>query len=256
MPQEQENIEARLCAYIDGELEPSERAQLEKTLRANPDHARLMADLVCLRGWVGQMPRTPAPADLAETVQAHMERGMLLGSGSVEGAPVRLNYWPRLIAAAILLLASGLIGVIYWTLSKSNTQVAIFSKDGKTVVAQDNESVDKPRTAKRDRSVADEADDKTLSRTWPSPARIAPAEPATREADRAALADNTNLRALAQTSRIWPTPKMWRRQERICLRKPPNRRSFWPRRPPMRRFTWSFTATTCRAPTKSSLPFF
>jgi anti-sigma factor RsiW len=56
-----EQIEARLCAYVDSELSPSERAEIEKHLAANPAHLVLIHDLIAQRAMVRQLPREKAP---------------------------------------------------------------------------------------------------------------------------------------------------------------------------------------------------
>ena len=41
-----ENIEAALCAYVDGELDAKERVEIEKHLEANPQHRQLLLELM------------------------------------------------------------------------------------------------------------------------------------------------------------------------------------------------------------------
>ena len=52
MSQNQEIIEAKLCAYIDGDLDPEGRAEIEKHLEANPQHRRLLESLKATRDLV------------------------------------------------------------------------------------------------------------------------------------------------------------------------------------------------------------
>jgi anti-sigma factor RsiW len=56
-----ENIEAKLCAYVDGELDPAGRAEIEAHLTANPQHRQLMAELMQQRDLLGGLPRERAP---------------------------------------------------------------------------------------------------------------------------------------------------------------------------------------------------
>ena len=44
-----ENIEAMLCAYIEGDLDESGSAQIEKHLESNPHHRKLLNELMELR---------------------------------------------------------------------------------------------------------------------------------------------------------------------------------------------------------------
>ena len=46
MSQNQEIIEAKLCAYIDGVLDADGRGEIEKHLKSNPQHRRLLPPLL------------------------------------------------------------------------------------------------------------------------------------------------------------------------------------------------------------------
>src|SRR5438128_1671440 len=84
MAQNQEQIEARLAAYIDGELDATERAEIEKHLAANPQHKALIEELSGQRDLLKALPHEQAPPEIAETIQGQLERSVLLG-GSGEG---------------------------------------------------------------------------------------------------------------------------------------------------------------------------
>jgi hypothetical protein len=121
MPQSPDNLdpkeatEARLCAYLEGEMPPAERIEIEKYLQSNPQHRQLLADLAKTRAMMVSLPREPAPPDIAEAFQGQLERSMLLDGGSETVAGV--NRLPQtLLAAAIVLLAAGLGVVVYFTL--------------------------------------------------------------------------------------------------------------------------------------------
>ena len=43
-----ENIEAKLCAYVDGELDEAGRAEIEAHLAANVQHRQLIEELKAL----------------------------------------------------------------------------------------------------------------------------------------------------------------------------------------------------------------
>lgn len=111
----QEQFE-RLEAYIDGELTPAERADVEKQLVANPQLRKLMAELVATRDLLRGLPRAKAPGDLVETFQGQIERAELLGESGPSEAEVvvRIKRGPQyLAAAAIVLLALGMAGIVY-----------------------------------------------------------------------------------------------------------------------------------------------
>jgi hypothetical protein len=118
-----ENIEAKLCAYVDGELDSDGRAEIERHLVANPSHRRLLEELVRGRALLRALPREDAPEDLIDDIQSQLERSVLISQPvDDEAAAVagRINRWPhRLAAAAILLLAVGLAAVIVYVLPRT-----------------------------------------------------------------------------------------------------------------------------------------
>jgi protein involved in polysaccharide export with SLBB domain len=100
-----ESTEAKLCAYLEGELPPAERAEIEQHLAANPQHRQLLADLAKTRQWMRAIPQEPSPVDLAELFQGQAERSMLLD----ESHETSFTRWPQfLMVAAIVGLAAGL----------------------------------------------------------------------------------------------------------------------------------------------------
>src|SRR3954468_10400916 len=125
MAQNTEQIEARLCAYVDGELDAVERAEIEKHLAANPAHRLLLHELMQTRDLLQALPHERAPQDVAEVLQGHLERSVLLdGPMELESQSVgRINRWSQYRAvAAILLLTAGLAGVIYKILPSNRPQ--------------------------------------------------------------------------------------------------------------------------------------
>ena len=46
MAENVEEIEAKLAAYVDGELTPAERVEIETYLQTNPSHRILLQDLM------------------------------------------------------------------------------------------------------------------------------------------------------------------------------------------------------------------
>ena len=140
MSQNQEIIEAKLCAYIDDELDAAGRADLEKHLAANPQHQRLIEELRRTAGLVRNLPRESAPPELAEGFNAQLERSVLLEgvSEDVAAADLKVPRWPQLVAmAAITLLTVGLAVVVYFALPASgdHPQVVQATQHGSTAVA-------------------------------------------------------------------------------------------------------------------------
>jgi hypothetical protein len=116
MAENVENIEARLCAYVEDELNEAEREEIERHLAANPAHGALLQDMIRHRVRLRQLPREAAPRDLMEGLQSQLERDSLLGGESLNLSSYRsrLNRWPQMLsAAAIVLLAVGLGVIVY-----------------------------------------------------------------------------------------------------------------------------------------------
>jgi len=124
-----ENIEAKLCAYIDGELDAQGRAEIEKHLAANPQHRTLIEELSKQRDLLRELPREGAPEEILEALQSQMERSVLLGDDDAGGQAetMKIQRWPQVFAmAAMVLLTVGLGVVIYFVLPRGgNTEIAI-----------------------------------------------------------------------------------------------------------------------------------
>jgi hypothetical protein len=111
-----QDIEARLCAYIDGELTPAQRADIEHHLADHPQHRQMIQDLMRTRTLVAALPRLKAPADLGEGLQGQLERSMLLGRHDEPADPWRLGsgrVHKLAVTAALMLLMIGLGSVIF-----------------------------------------------------------------------------------------------------------------------------------------------
>lgn len=118
-----EDIEAKLCAYVDGELDAGGRAEIERHLSTNPQHRRLIDELVQQRDLVRALPRARAPLDVAESLNAQLERAALLNVDEWDQRSMRISRWPQLrAAAAILLLVGGLAAVVYYVIPSPNPQ--------------------------------------------------------------------------------------------------------------------------------------
>src|SRR5919112_724988 len=96
-----ENIEAKLCDYVDGELDAAGRAEIEAHLASNPQHRQLMEELVRQRDLLRDLPRERAPEDLFEAMQNQLERSVLLDGEAPQQAAVagQINRWPQVFAA-------------------------------------------------------------------------------------------------------------------------------------------------------------
>ena len=135
-----EDIEAKLCAYVDGELDEAGRGEIERHLTTNPQHRKLIAELTEQRDMLRALPRARAPLDVAETLNAQLERAALLNQeDDWRDQPIRLSRWPQIrAAAAVLLLVFGLAAVVYYVVPSPN-------RPNPTIVVSDA-TVSSPRT--------------------------------------------------------------------------------------------------------------
>src|SRR5215218_6026200 len=133
-----ENIEAKLCAYIDGDLDAQGRAEIEKHLAANPQHRGLIEQLSKQRDLLRQLPREEAPEEILDALQSQMERSVLLGDDAAgEPETMKIHRWPQIMAAAaIVLLTVGLGVIIYFVLPRGGSggeYAAVTSRSGATL---------------------------------------------------------------------------------------------------------------------------
>src|SRR5580704_15434814 len=87
-----EATEAKLCAYLEGELAPADRAEIEQYLNNYPQHRQLLTELAATRQVLRNLPRESAPSDVAEAFKGHMERAMLLDDVHGGDPIVRINH--------------------------------------------------------------------------------------------------------------------------------------------------------------------
>lgn len=75
---ERERMEELLSAYLDDELQDTERAQAERLLKENATARKLLEELRLTSAIVSSLPRHTAPESIAEDVQQQIERRALL----------------------------------------------------------------------------------------------------------------------------------------------------------------------------------
>jgi Putative zinc-finger len=109
-----QDIESRLCAYIDGELSDADRAEIERHLEAHPQHRRMIEELIQTRQMLADLPHAIAPGDLSDGLQGQLERSILLGEGLNWTEPRRSG---RKVALGLvmLVLAVGLTATVFIT---------------------------------------------------------------------------------------------------------------------------------------------
>ena len=106
--------EAKLCAYLEGDIAPADRAEIEKYLESNSAHRQLLTELKKTHGLLASLPRESAPPEIAEAFSGHLERSLLLDETDHQ-ASVRRGRWPqRLAIAAIVFLTFCLGGLVVY----------------------------------------------------------------------------------------------------------------------------------------------
>jgi hypothetical protein len=126
MPSNQENIEAKLAAYVDGELSGADREEIERHLTANPQHRKLIIELTQTRTMLQGLPRAKAPMDVMDSLQSQLERSALLGSPEqlTGDDSYKIGFWTQFRAvAAILVLTCGLAAVVYYVLPRGEPKI-------------------------------------------------------------------------------------------------------------------------------------
>jgi hypothetical protein len=139
-----ENIEAMLCAYVEGDLDAAGRAQIEKHLQEHPQHRKLMDDLIAMRDMVRSLPRVKAPMDVGESLRGQVERSILLDDSAGRAEPTEPgSRWPQLMAiAAVLLLFVSLLLVLYKALGPT-LKPPVFTESAASPKAPELEPIDK-----------------------------------------------------------------------------------------------------------------
>ena len=111
-----EHLAQLLSEYLDGQLPPDQSEKVEKLLAEDAQARRLLDEIRQVSQMVRQLPRVPAPEDLAEQIQLQLGRDALLGPEDTRLEPARRKY-PRLrrwlAAAAMLMLTGAVVFIIY-----------------------------------------------------------------------------------------------------------------------------------------------
>jgi hypothetical protein len=110
MSENTEELEARIAAYIDGQLPPAEAARLEVFLaNTDPRLAEQIIGMLNDRHRLRTLPRPAAPVDLAGRIMEQVERATLLNDAQAPDHHAPHRWWQSkaAIAAALLLMIGG-----------------------------------------------------------------------------------------------------------------------------------------------------
>jgi len=111
------NLDELLSSFMDGELSPRQRTEVQRMVGHDSQAARRLQQLQNCRSLFCALPMDKAPSDLLEQIRAALERHSLLQEQPV----VRkrsVGAWQlafrRLVAAAAVLVLMGVLGVVVY----------------------------------------------------------------------------------------------------------------------------------------------
>lgn len=111
------NLDELLCSFMDGELSPRQRTEVQRMAARDPLVARRLRQLQNCRTLFAALPQAEAPADMIEQIKLSLERRLLLPEQPV--APRRSSgalhlVFRKFVAAAALIALLGVLGVVVY----------------------------------------------------------------------------------------------------------------------------------------------
>ena len=111
------NLDELLCSFMDGELSPRQRTEVQRMAARDSEVARRLQQLQNCRSLFCSLPLAKAPSDLLEQIKVSLERHSLLQ----EHPAVRrrsMGAWHlafrRLVAAAAVIVLMGVLGIVVY----------------------------------------------------------------------------------------------------------------------------------------------
>ncbi|MCU0918098.1 MAG: hypothetical protein MUC88_26580 [Planctomycetes bacterium] len=125
------SLDELLCSFMDGELSPRQRTEVQRMAAHDPQVARRLRQLQNGHTLLHALPVTPAPRDLLDQIKTSLERHTLLQPPVAAGR--RAGVWHlafrRFVSAAALIALVGVLGVVVYRI------VAPVPPTGSAVVA-------------------------------------------------------------------------------------------------------------------------
>ncbi|UCD29432.1 MAG: zf-HC2 domain-containing protein [Planctomycetota bacterium] len=123
-PKRRQELQEQLSAYLDGELAPEERQEVEAFLAEDAQGRALLDELQATVNMVQSMSRAKASADLMEDIRAKMERRALLDEvePTESSMPRSYRFSGRLMAAAAVIVFSFVAAYIMRSITDRDTQ--------------------------------------------------------------------------------------------------------------------------------------
>jgi hypothetical protein len=111
------SLDELLCSFMDGELSPRQRTEVQRMAARDPEVARRLQQLQSCRSLICSLPPAQAPCDLLEQVRLSMERRTLLQEQPVfarrSAGAWQLAFRKLSAAAAMIALLAVLGAVVY-----------------------------------------------------------------------------------------------------------------------------------------------
>jgi len=125
-----QQLEEQLSAYIDDELSPEERQEVETLLAVDAEARALLAELWVTTESVRSLPRARASDDLLETMRSRLERQALLGEVPTEhhARRSRVSLSGHWVAAAAVIAMTTVAGYIMWSF-RDHGSATLVSRD-------------------------------------------------------------------------------------------------------------------------------
>jgi hypothetical protein len=111
------NLDELLSRFMDGELSPRQRTEVQRMAAHDPQVARRLRQLQNTRSLFCSLPVAKAPSDLLEQIKVSLERHTLLQEQPMRGrrsAGVWHLALRRLVSAAAVLVLMGVLGVVVY----------------------------------------------------------------------------------------------------------------------------------------------
>lgn len=128
------NLDELLSSFMDGELNPRQRTEVQRLAAHDPEVARRLQQLQNCRTMFSSLPAAKAPSDLLEQIKTSLERHTLLQDpptprGRTFGA-VQLAF-RRLVSVAAVIALVGVLGVVVYQIVSPIPQGGVGSKMAK-----------------------------------------------------------------------------------------------------------------------------
>jgi hypothetical protein len=111
------NIDELLCSFIDGELPPRQKTEVQRLAARDPKVGQRLRQLQSCRDLISVLPKAEAPDGMLEQIRQSLERRTLLGDRPVS-SPGRAGAWHlrirHLTAAAAMIALVGVLGVVVY----------------------------------------------------------------------------------------------------------------------------------------------